>query len=190
MVDSVRARCNAQKKIIILGEIVPRSKSADFADEGKPNGREVTKIIVGQKEIRRPIGFEEGGVETSFGQLVFVGIDQVGVRILQQLFHRLEKGIGFQQVVMIEEGHPFTLSCFKSDIGREGDAAILFPATKALLWSRTVPLILPWSVWACPIAAAWRRLPANGPQGQPVCADMICAIGRNPRHGRRRVGKA
>ena len=78
MMDAVRSRNHPEEKIVVLREIILRPEAAQLADQRQPDSGEMTKVVVGEEKIRRPVRLKHRGVETGFCQLVLVRIDQVG----------------------------------------------------------------------------------------------------------------
>src|SRR6266513_1458064 len=66
----------------------------------------MAKVIVRKEKIGRPIWLKQWSLETVFAELVFIRINQVGIRMGLQKFHNLEKCIGFDDVIMIEKRDP------------------------------------------------------------------------------------
>src|SRR6266487_5276060 len=66
----------------------------------------MANIIVRKEKIGRPIRLKQRSLEAAFAKLVFIRINQIGIRVGLQKFHNLEKRIGFDDVVMIEKRDP------------------------------------------------------------------------------------
>src|SRR6202521_4809145 len=109
VIDPLPAFDHSQQKVVVLRAVKLRAESTDLVHKLPPNDGEVAKIIEGEKKIRRPIRFEAGRVETFLGELVFVGINQTGVRMFLEPFHILKKRLGFEQIIVIEKADPIAL---------------------------------------------------------------------------------
>src|SRR5437763_16242940 len=103
VIDPFPAFDYSQKKIVVLRAVELRAESTNFVHQLAPNDGEVAKIIAGEKIIRRPIRFEDGRVETFFGQLVFVGIDQVRLAMFLEPSHVLKNRVRLEQIVVIQK---------------------------------------------------------------------------------------
>src|SRR6266511_4646421 len=66
----------------------------------------MANVIVRKEKIGRPIRLKQRSLEAVFAKLVFIRINQIGIRVGLQKFHNLEKRIGFDDVVMIEKTDP------------------------------------------------------------------------------------
>ena len=117
MIDVGRVRDDPEIKIVVLGEIVFRAEPAQLLHERAPDRREVTNVIVGEKKIGRPIGFEKGRVEADLGQFVFVGINEIGVGMRLEEFRGPIKRVRLEQVVVVEEADPFAGGGLDAEIG-------------------------------------------------------------------------
>ncbi len=117
VMDAVRAFDNAKKKIVVLCAIKLGTESAHLPHELAPDQGEVADVVAGKKIVRRPIGFEDRGVETLLGQFVFVGVDEICVGMILQPFHVLKERIWFEDIIVIEKGHPIALRHRKPVVG-------------------------------------------------------------------------
>ena len=63
----------------------------------------MAEIVVGKKEIWRPIRLETRRIESFFCQFVFIGINQIGLAMVLEPFHILKKGIRLEQIIMIKK---------------------------------------------------------------------------------------
>jgi len=86
---------DAEEEIVILGAIEFGTEPADAQNEFAPDDDKMAEIITGKKKVRRPTGLEQRGVEPCFGQLVFIGINEIDLRNLLKQLRRLEKSVGF-----------------------------------------------------------------------------------------------
>src|SRR5215510_3002351 len=84
----------------------------------------MTYVIVREKEIRRPIRFEHRRFESLFAELVFVGVDQIGIAMSLQKFHDLEQRIRLDNVVVVEQSHPFPAGELESPIRRSRNTSV------------------------------------------------------------------
>ena len=66
-------------------------------------------VVAGEKVVRRPVRLEDRRVETFVRQLVFIGVNQIGVAMILEPFSHLKKGVRLEHVIVIEEADPFTL---------------------------------------------------------------------------------
>src|SRR6266508_5800893 len=66
----------------------------------------MANVIVRKEKIGRPIRLKQRSFEAVFAKLVFIGINQIGIRLGLKKFHNLEKRIGFDDVIMIEKSDP------------------------------------------------------------------------------------
>ncbi len=73
-------------------------------------------VVAGKKIIRRPIGFKDRRIEALLRELVFIGVNQVGVAMVLEPFDVLEKRIRLEHIIVIEKADPFSF--------REGETAI------------------------------------------------------------------
>src|SRR4051812_41417237 len=103
MMDAFCPLDDAQEQIVILRAIELRAEAADLVDQRAPDGREVAKVIVGKKEVGRPVRLKKRRVQAVLGYLVFVGIDQVGVGTCLQQFYALEDRVGLYEIVVIQQ---------------------------------------------------------------------------------------
>ena len=69
----------------------------------------MANVIVGKEKIGRPIRLKQRSLETIFAELVFIGINQISIRMGLQKFHNLKKRIGLDDVVMIEKSDPLPM---------------------------------------------------------------------------------
>ena len=106
MMDAVRQLGDAEKKIVILRAIKLRTGIARLLHDLPAERGEVAEIIVGEQKVRRPIGLELGRGQTFLGDLVFVGKDEIGLRIALQVLHDLEERVRFEEIVVIEKADP------------------------------------------------------------------------------------
>src|SRR5205085_3894416 len=95
------------KKVVVLGAVEFRTKPSDGINNLAPDDGEMANVVAGEKIIRRPIGFENRRLEALLCQLVFIGIDQIGVPMVLEPFDVFEKRIGFENVVVVEKTDPF-----------------------------------------------------------------------------------
>src|SRR4029434_4982049 len=64
VMDALCAFDNAKKKIVVLCAIKLGTESAHLPHEIAPQQGQVANVVAGKKIVRRPIGFEDRGVET------------------------------------------------------------------------------------------------------------------------------
>src|SRR5882724_7674959 len=76
----------------------------------------MANVIVGKEKIGRPIRLKQRSLETVFAKLVFIGINQISVRMGLQKFPNLEKRIGLDDVVMIEKSDPLPVGECQSQV--------------------------------------------------------------------------
>ena len=80
----------------------------------------MANVIVGEKKVGRPIRFEHWRFEPIFRELVFVAIDQIGMRL--QKPHNLKKRIRLKHVVVVKKSDPFPAREIESPIRRSRNA--------------------------------------------------------------------
>src|ERR1044072_1910363 len=67
----------------------------------------MANVIVRKEKVGRPIWLKQRSLEAVVAKLVFIGINQIGIRVALQEFHDVEKRVGFDDVIMIEKSDPF-----------------------------------------------------------------------------------
>ena len=107
---------NPQQQIVILRPIESRTKTSNIRDQLSAQKNQVTQIITGKKEVRRPVRFEHWDAKTLLSHFIFVGVDQIKVGIFLKQPHVLEEGIGFKDVVVIKKSDPFAAGSRESMI--------------------------------------------------------------------------
>src|SRR5216117_850673 len=86
------------------------------------------QIIAGEEEVGRPIWLKQRGLKASITELVFVGINQVGLRMVLQKFCDVEKRIGFEHVIVIDKSDPLSARECDSMIWRSRDPTVFSEA--------------------------------------------------------------
>src|SRR5207249_8986304 len=84
----------------------------------------MTYVIVREKKIGRPIRLKQRRFKTVFAELVFVGINQIGIGIRLQKLHDLEKCIRFEDIVVVKKSDPLPASQLESPIRRSRNPAM------------------------------------------------------------------
>src|SRR5262249_16059851 len=85
----------------------------------------MANVIAGKEKIGRPIRLKQRRLETVVAQLVFIGVNQIDVRMRLQEFHNLEKSVRLDDVIMIEKRDPLTAGECQSLISSSRDALML-----------------------------------------------------------------
>ena len=116
VIDSIRLFDDAEEEIVVLGAIKLRAETADLPHEIAPDEREMADVVTGKKIVRRPIRFENRRIEALLRELVFIGVNQIGIATILQPLHVVKKRIRLEEVIVIEEPNPLTR--------RKGDTAI------------------------------------------------------------------
>ena len=73
----------------------------------------MANVIAGKVKVGRPIWLKQGSLEAVLAELVFIGINQIGIRMRLQEFHNLEKRVRLDDVIMIEKSDPLTAGEFQ-----------------------------------------------------------------------------
>jgi hypothetical protein len=106
--DSLRALDDAQEQVVILRAIILRPEAADLIDQRAADDNEVADVIVGEKEVGRPIRLQQGRVESVLGELVFIAVDEIRFGLRLQQLRGVKERIGFEQIVVIEQRDPLS----------------------------------------------------------------------------------
>ena len=85
-----------------------RTEPTSLLQNVPPHCGQMTQIIAREEEVGRPIWLKQRCLKTIIAELVFVGINQVDLRMVLQKFCDVEKRIGFEHVVMIEKSDPLS----------------------------------------------------------------------------------
>ena len=107
MIDSIGLFDDPEEKIVVLRAVKFRTETIDLPQEIAPDDGEMADVVTGKKIIRRPIWFEDWRIEALFRELVFIGIDHVCVAMILKPFYILKKCVRLENIVVIEEAHPF-----------------------------------------------------------------------------------
>src|SRR5205823_4318464 len=96
------------------------------ADDIRAQHAKMSQIIRAQDHVGRPGGLEQR-IDTScpvFRKLVFVGINEVKLRILIQSLDHLKKGEGGQCIIVVEQADEFAAAHRETLVRIAGDAEI------------------------------------------------------------------
>src|SRR5436190_20328667 len=110
MMDPIGLLGDTKKKVVILRAIEFRTESADFLDNVASHRRQMTDVIVGEKEVGRPVWLKQRRPKAIFSQFVFVRINYFGFAMCLQKLGKLKKRVRFEQIVMIQKADPFAPS--------------------------------------------------------------------------------
>src|SRR5205823_4638186 len=124
VMNSVRPLDHAEEKIVILRGVELRTERAGFLHNVPPHCGQMTQIIVGEKQVGRPIWLKQRRLETVLAEFVFIGINQISVGMRLKMFHEVEKRFRFENVVMVEEGDPLPAGERESVVRRFGNAFV------------------------------------------------------------------
>src|SRR3979411_1261555 len=98
-----------QRKVIILRAFVALPQSAYLAQKRSAINAEVIDVILTEKKLRIPIGFEERvRARAVVVDLVLVGIDQSSFRMFRNFQGNQGKRVPGKRIVLIEQRTPFT----------------------------------------------------------------------------------
>ena len=106
VIDSIRLFDDAEEKIVVLGAIKLRTEPADFSHQVAPDDGEMADVVAGKKIVRRPVRLKNGRIEALFRELVFIGVNQVGVSMVLKPLYVLEERIRLEHIIMIEKADP------------------------------------------------------------------------------------
>ena len=124
----------AQHQVMVLRALEARTQAAQLAQQRGFEGGQMAHHVLGQAQVRVPVGLEVGvlagadGGERAAGrrpQLVFVRINQPGVsKRARRLGHQQQRVLG-QQVVVAQQRHPGALRQVQAGVGGGTDVAVL-----------------------------------------------------------------
>ena len=108
----------SKEEINVLSSIVFRSESADFFHDVATDDGEVMRKIVGERHRRAPIVLElRIKVAARVIDLVFVGVEITGLRVLLDRLCDVEQRVFGQDVVVVEQGNELPGGDIKSRVG-------------------------------------------------------------------------
>ena len=91
-------------QIVVLAAVELGTQASDAFDEVAPVGREMARVHARQERIGRPIGLEVRVRQAAaVVDLVFVGVDHVGVGMPFDEARDLEEGVRGEEIVVIEK---------------------------------------------------------------------------------------
>ena len=83
--------------------------------------------VLRQEQVFVPVGLEVGVVAAAlFVDLVLVGVDEIGVRVLENFVGDEVEGVLGKFVVVVQQDNKFTGGEFDGAIGARGNVAVLF----------------------------------------------------------------
>ena len=118
----------AQSEIVILRAFESFPEPADLAQKIYPINAEMIDVILAEKKFRVPIGFEKRiRARAVLIDLVFVGINQTGVRMPLDLERDQRQRVFREGIVLIQQRAPFARRESERGVRAGGDVAVLCP---------------------------------------------------------------
>ena len=118
----------AENKVVILGSVIFRPKTADFIEQFFFHHKQMADIVDARQQVRIEIRLEMR-VEQFISihvKLVLIGIEDIAVFILIQFFRALKERVRCQTVIMIRKNNEITFCHLKGGVRISGDTAV-FP---------------------------------------------------------------
>ena len=109
MMNSPGLLDHAKEEVVILRAIELGTEAAGLLHDIATHCGQMANVVVGKEKIGRPIRFKQRCLKAIFAKFVFIGINQIGIRMGLQEFHNLKKRIGFDDIIMIEKSNPFPM---------------------------------------------------------------------------------
>ena len=114
-----------QHQVPVLGTNKPFPESAQFPDKVGPIDAEVRDKIVGAEQIPAEIGFEIGIRPVAIDRyLVFIGVNDLAIRMRQYFQRHQVEGMGSQFVVVVQEGNELSRNQFEGGVRAGRDVPV------------------------------------------------------------------
>ena len=134
---------HAEDKVIVLGAVIGRVKLPDCVEKALPHRKEVADIVDRAEQIRVKVRLKMRVKKRTavHVELVLVGVETVGLRLLHNGLGKGEEGLGRQNVVVVTEHHKIARRESERRIRIARNAAVL--AEHRIADSRIVRRIVP-----------------------------------------------
>ena len=134
---------HAEDKVIVLGAVIGRVKLPDCVEKALPHRKEMADIVDRAEQIRVKVRLKMRVKERAavHVELVLVGIEAVGLRLLYNGLGKGEEGLGRQNIVVVAEHHKIALREGKRRIRIACDTPVL--AEHRIAYSRIARRIVP-----------------------------------------------
>ena len=115
----------AQQQVVVLRAFVAGPEATDLAHEPAPNHHEVTGVHAREEMLWRPVRLEEDVAPCALQiELVFVGVDDVGVGVRVEVADDFGQRIRRELVIVIEQRHEVPARQLQGQVRGNRDPAV------------------------------------------------------------------